>query len=247
MDNYWSNQVILVTGSSRGIGRDLAIHFANLGAKVAINYNSNEQKAKEIIEQASQKDRMRAYKADVSKEEDVVQMIEQISKDLGAVTILVNNAGVTRDGLLMAMSYEDWRTVQSVHMDGMFFCSKAVMRGMVKGRFGRIINISSVSGIKGTAGQTNYSAAKAGMIGFTKALAREMGKRNITCNAIAPGVIETEMTGVLPPEVLKAYEEATALKRFGKASELNGLVEFLAGPNAGYITGQVVAIDGGMV
>ena len=246
MGNYWNSQVVLVTGSSRGIGKDLAIHFSKLGAKVAINYSSSEDKAKEVLRQCNSES-TRVYKANVGVETEVNKMIESISKELGNVTILVNNAGITRDGLLMAMKTTDWTEVMKVHMDGMFYCCRGVLRGMLKNKSGRIINISSVSGIKGTPGQTNYSAAKAGMIGFTKALAREMGKRNITCNAVAPGLIETEMTGVLEAPVLEEYKKNIALQRFGKTNEICGLVEFLSSETAGYITGQCITIDGGLI
>lgn len=244
--NYWQNQVVLVTGASRGIGRELAIRFSSLGAKVAINYVSNEERAKEAIEHCHP-ERTRLYRADIGKESDVTEMISNIEKDLGAVTILINNAGQTRDGLLMAMSTDDWKSVLSTHLDGAFFCSRAVMPSMSKSRFGRIVNVSSVSGIKGTPGQTNYSAAKAGLIGFTRALAREMGKRKITCNAVALGVIETEMSNELPPEVLSVYKDANALKRFGTTSEVADLIEFLSSDRASYLTGQVITLDGGLV
>jgi len=246
MSEYWKKQVVLITGSSRGIGRDLAIHFSQLGCKVAINYAASEQKAKDVLAQCNS-EHTRMYKADVGNESEVNEMIEKISNELGNVTILVNNAGQTRDGLLMVMKTQDWKDVMNTHLDGMFYCSRAVLRGMLKNKGGRIINMASVSGIKGTPGQTNYSAAKAGMIGFTKALAREMGKRNITCNAIAPGVIETEMTEVLSPEVLTEYKKIIPLQRFGNTSELSALVEYLASEKAAYVTGQCITIDGGMI
>ena len=244
--SYWQNQTVLVTGASRGIGRELAIRFSSLGAKVAINYLSNEIRAAEVLKSCNVS-RTRIYRADVGIESDVNSMIEAIEKDLGPITILINNAGQTRDGLLLSMSTEDWRSVMSTHLDGAFFCSRAVMRGMLGKKFGRIINMTSVSGVRGTAGQSNYSAAKAGVIGFTKAVAREMGKRKITCNAVALGVIETEMTGDLTPEVLEAYKATTSLKRFGQTSEVADLVEFLASEKSGYLTGQVVTLDGGMI
>jgi 3-oxoacyl-[acyl-carrier protein] reductase len=244
--SFWENQVVLVTGASRGIGRELAIRFSSLGAKVAINYVSNEERAKEVLEKCNP-EKTKLYRADVGIETDVTAMIERIEADFGDVTILVNNAGQTRDGLLMLMSAEDWRAVMSTHLDGAFYCSRAVMRGMVSNKFGRVINISSVSGIKGTAGQTNYSTAKAGLIGFTRALSREMGKKKITCNAVALGVIETEMTQDLSPEVLKGYKDSTSLKRFGQTSEVADLVEFLASDKSSYLTGQVITLDGGLV
>jgi len=245
-NTYWASQTVLVTGASRGIGRDMAVHFSSLGAKVAINYNSSESAAIEVAEKCSP-DKTKIYRADIGDENQVNQMFSQIEQDLGPVTVLVNNAGITRDGLLMMMSTQDWRDVMRTHVDGPFFCSRAAMRGMVSKRFGRILNIGSVSGIKGTAGQCNYSAAKAAMIGFTRALSREMGKKNITANVLALGVIDTEMSQVLSEEVLKAYKDQTSLKRFGKTEEVAKMAAFLTGPDAAYLTGQVITLDGGMV
>ncbi|MGE3975124.1 MAG: 3-oxoacyl-ACP reductase FabG [Bdellovibrionales bacterium] len=243
---FWQNQVVLVTGASRGIGRELAIRFSALGAKVAINYVSNQARAEEVLALCNAEN-TRLYQADVGNEDDVTKMVEQIETDLGEVTILVNNAGQTRDGLLMMMSAENWKSVLSTHLDGAFYCSRAVMRGMVSNKFGRVINITSVSGIKGTAGQCNYSAAKAGLIGFTRALSREMGRKKITCNAVALGVIDTEMTQDLSADVLQAYKDSTSLKRFGQTSEVADLVEFLASDKSNYLTGQVITLDGGLV
>lgn len=243
---YWQEQVVLVTGGSRGIGAELAAHFSSLGAKVAINFASNRGQAEATLARCAS-ERTKLYQADVGKEEDVARMMEAIEADLGAVSVLVNNAGQTRDGLLMTMKTEDWRSVMSTHLDGAFFCSRHAVKGMLGARHGRIVNISSVSGIKGTAGQTNYSAAKAGLIGFTRALAREMGKKKITCNAVALGVIDTEMTQVLAPEVLAEYKQGIAVKRFGNVAEVAKLVEYIAGPDAGFLTGQVITFDGGMI
>jgi len=243
--SFWENQVVLVTGASRGIGRELAVRFSHLGAKVAVNYVSNEARARETLALCDP-ERTRLYKADVGSESEVTAMMEAIEADLGAVTVLINNAGQTKDGLLMMMEAEDWRSVMRTHLDGAFYCSRAVMRGMISNKWGRVINITSVSGIKGTAGQTNYSAAKAGLIGFTKALSREMGKKKITCNAVALGVIETEMTQVLSADVLKVYKETTSLKRFGQPHEVADLVEFLASDKSSYLTGQVLTLDGGI-
>ncbi len=243
---YWLEQTVLITGSSRGIGRALAMHFSLLGCKVAINYSSNEEKAKETLALCNSK-QTRIYKADVGNENDVNKMIEAIESELGEITILINNAGVTKDGLMMAMSTEDWRAVMNTHLDGAFFCSRAVMRNMVRKRYGRIINITSVSGIKGTAGQVNYSAAKAGLIGFTKALAREMGKKKITTNAIALGLIETDMTSTLDESVLDQYKQMTSLKRFGTPDEVCKLAEYLASSGSSYMTGQVLTLDGGIL
>lgn len=243
---YWNDQIILITGASRGIGSELAKRFSSLGAKVAINYASNQAKAEETLDQCD-KSRTKLYQADVGNEAEVDKMLKAIEADFGPVTVLINNAGQTRDNLLMMMSAEEWRSVMSTHLDGAFFCSRGVLRGMMSKKRGKIINISSVSGIRGTAGQCNYSAAKAGLIGFTRALSREMGKKKITCNAVALGVIDTEMTQVLAPEVIKAYNDMTSLKRAGKTSEVADLLEFLASEKSDYLTGQVIALDGGMV
>ncbi|MBI4042408.1 MAG: 3-oxoacyl-ACP reductase FabG [Deltaproteobacteria bacterium] len=246
MQAYWSEQVALVTGSSRGIGREIALRFYTLGAKVAINYHQSQQKADELLK-ASDSNRLKIYRADVGNEEDVHSMVEKIERELGSVTILVNNAGITRDNLLMMMTAEEWRSVLATHLDGAFYCTRAVLSGMLANRHGRIINISSVSGVKGTAGQTNYSTAKAGLIGLTKSLSREIGRKNITCNALVLGLIETEMTEKVDSEVLAQYKTLTALKRFGKTGDVADMVEFLSSPKAGYITGQVHVVDGGIL
>ncbi len=245
-EEYWREQTVLVTGGSRGIGRELVRRFAGLGARVAGTYLSNQAQAEALAAECGP-ERVRFYRADVSKEEDVAAMVAAARKDLGPITVLVNNAGQTRDGLLMTMKTSDWREVLGTHLDGAFFCTRAVLRDMLGKRRGRIVNVASISGLRGTAGQCNYSAAKAGLIGFTRALAREMGKKNITVNAVALGVIDTEMTAVLSEDVRAAYKEQTSLKRFGSVQEVADLVEFVAGPRAAYMTGQVLPLDGGMV
>lgn len=245
-DTYWSAQTVLITGSSRGIGRELAMRFSRLGARVAGNYVANEALARQLLDECAP-ERTRVYRADVGNEDEVQGMMAAIQRDLGRVTVLVNNAGQTRDSLLMTMKTEDWRSVLATHLDGAFYCTRAVLRHMLDARHGRVVNVTSVSGVKGTVGQCNYSAAKAGLIGLTKALAREMGKKNITVNAVALGVIDTEMTRALGDQVLARYRESTALKRFGTTAEVGDLVEFLAGPKASYITGQVVVLDGGIL
>ena len=243
---YWEDHTVLVTGASRGIGREIAIHLSKLGCRVAVNYNSSQSHAEEVLSQCNP-EKTKIYKADVGQEDQVKAMIDAIEKDLGQVTLLINNAGQTRDTLLMTMSTDDWKSVMATHLDGAFFCTRGVVRGMVRKKFGRVVNITSVSGIKGTPGQCNYSAAKAGLIGFTKALAREMGKKNITSNAIALGVIDTDMTRVLSEEVLNQYKDATAVKRLGTTNEVAKLVEYLCGPDSGYITAQVITLDGGII
>ena len=243
---YWQNHTVLVTGASRGIGRELVRRFAQLGARVAGTYRSSQAQAEALLEECG-RERVRLYRADVSQEQEVLDMVAAARKELGPITVLVNNAGQTRDGLLLTMKTADWRDVLATHLDGAFFCTRAVLRDMLAKRHGRIVNVASVSGVKGTVGQCNYSAAKAGLIGLTKALAREMGKKNITVNAVALGVIETDMTGALPDEVRAAYKESTSLKRFGTVGDVADLVEFVTGPRAGYMTGQVLPLDGGLL
>lgn len=243
---YWEKQVILITGASRGIGRDIAIRLSSLGAKVAINYCSNDEKAAEVLSLCN-KDKTKLYKADVSDETQVETMIDKIESDLGPISVLINNAGITKDGFLMTMSTLDWKAVLETSLYGAFYCSRSAVKHMIPERNGRIINISSISGIKGTAGQTNYSAAKAGLIGFTKALAREVGKWKITCNAVALGLIETDMSSVVPPEIIKGYKDSTALKQLGSTQNVSDLIEFIASDKAEYMTGQVLTLDGGII
>lgn len=245
-EDYWREQTVLVTGASRGIGCELLRRFAQLGARVAGTYLASQARAEALLEELG-RERVRLYRADVSKEQDVLDMAAAARKDLGPITVLVNNAGQTRDGLLLTMKSADWKDVLATHLDGAFYCTRAVLRDMLGKRHGRIVNVTSVSGVKGTAGQSNYSAAKAGLIGLTRALAREMGKKNITVNAVALGVIETDMTSVLPPDVLADYKQSTSLKRFGSVGDVADLVEFVAGPRAGYMTGQVLPLDGGLL
>lgn len=242
-----SGQVALVTGASRGIGREIALAMAGKGARVAINYNTNAGAAQEVVEQiiAAGGEAM-AWQADVSKTEQAQALVEKVLESWGRLDILVNNAGITRDTLLMRMSEEDWDRVLEVNLKGYFNCCKAVVRTMARARQGRIINISSVVGIRGNAGQVNYSAAKAGVIGLTKSLAREVGSRNITVNVVAPGFIDTDMTKVLPDEIKEQMQKSIPLARLGDAADVAGLTVFLAGPEASYITGQVIAVDGGM-
>lgn len=242
-----SGQVALVTGASRGIGREIALAMAGKGARVAINYNTNAGAAQEVVEQiiAAGGEAM-AWQADVSKTEQAQALVEKVLESWGRLDILVNNAGITRDTLLMRMSEEDWDRVLEVNLKGYFNCCKAAVRTMARARQGRIINISSVVGIRGNAGQVNYSAAKAGVIGLTKSLAREVGSRNITVNVVAPGFIDTDMTKVLPDEIKEQMQKSIPLARLGDAADVAGLTVFLAGPEASYITGQVIAVDGGM-
>jgi 3-oxoacyl-[acyl-carrier protein] reductase len=240
-------QVALVTGASRGIGRAIALALATEGAKVVVNYARSSTAAEEIVATiTAEGGQALALQADVSQSDQVDALISGTLEAFGRIDILVNNAGITRDTLLLRMKLEDWQAVIDLNLTGVFLCTKAVAKGMLKQRSGRIINIASVAGQMGNPGQANYSAAKAGVIGFTKTVAKEMASRGVTVNAVAPGFIETDMTGDLPntEEILKFIP----LGRFGKPEDIAGMVRFLAAdPAAAYITGQVFNVDGGMV
>ena len=241
------NRIALVTGGSRGIGKAIAFELANRGAAVAINFAHSDDAAKHVVEQISaQGGNAIAIQADISDFQQAQDLIKNTIKSLGGLDILVNNAGITRDTLIMMMSEEDWDLVQATNLKGTFNCSKAAIRHMMRKRYGRIINISSVSGQMGNAGQTNYSASKAGQIGFTKALAREVASRNITVNAIAAGYIDTDIWSNVPQDVREMMVSIIPLGRKGKPEEVAYAVAFLASEQAAYITGQVLGIDGGM-
>lgn len=241
-------KVALVTGASRGIGRAIAIALAEAGADVAVNYSGNEVKAQEVVAEIELLGRKAiAIRANVASGEQVEQMVSQVLDTFGKLDILVNNAGITRDNLLMRMKEEDWDQVLDTNLKGVFHCTKAVTRPMMKQRSGRIINISSVVGVMGNAGQANYAAAKAGVIGLTKSTARELASRGITVNAIAPGFIETDMTDVLGENVRAELMKAIPLARLGKPKDIAKAVRFLASEDGEYITGQVIHVDGGMV
>ena len=241
------DKVAIVTGAGRGIGESIARHFVEAGAKVAVVSRSEANSSKvaaalESIRPGSAK----AYAVDVADFDAVQTVGEQIVADFGRVDILVNNAGITRDTLAMRMSSDDWDAVLDTNLKGSFNFIRAVLRTMVKQRSGRIINISSVSGLMGLAGQANYAASKAGLIGQTKALAKEVASRGITVNAVAPGFIDTDMTAVLNEEIRKGALAQIPLARFGQPEDIAAAVGFLSGPSASYITGQVLAVDGGM-
>lgn len=240
-------RVAVVTGASRGIGRAIALELARRGAVVVVNFAGNVDAAGQTasgIRQAGGE--AMVVKADVADQEQVSQMMKQVLDKYGRVDILVNNAGIARDNLLPRLREEDWDAVMNVNLKGAYNCARAVMRPMLKARWGRIINISSVVGLTGNAGQANYAAAKAGLLGFTRSLARELGSRNITVNAVAPGYITTDMTAGLAEENKARMLQNVPLGRFGAPEEVAAAVAFLAGEAAGYITGQVIVVDGGM-
>ena len=248
MEKPFEGKVAIVTGAGRGIGEAIARRLADGGAKVAVvsRTEANAAKTAEAINGAHP-DAAKAYAVDVADFQAVQELGEAIVTDFGKVDILVNNAGVTRDGLSMRMSSEDWDAVVDTNLKGAFNFIRAVQRPMAKQRSGRIINIASVVGITGNAGQANYSASKAGLIGLTKTMARELSGRGVTSNVVAPGFIETDMTSVLPESIRTAVVEKIPLARFGAPDDIAAAVAFLAGPEAGYITGQVLVVDGGMV
>jgi len=242
----FEGKTVVVTGSTRGLGKAIAEKFAGLGANVVINGTSETvfQTEAEFLKKGY---RVKAFEGDISLPEKAQGLIQTAVEAFGTIDVLVNNAGVIRDGLLMKMSVEDWDTVLDINLKSAFLCTKAVSRIMMKKRNGTIINITSVIGVMGNAGQANYAASKAGMIGLTKSAAKELGAWGITCNAVAPGLIETDMSNHLPDEIKEKYIAVIPLKRAGTPSEVADTVCFLASDKAKYITGQVIHIDGGMV
>jgi len=242
------DRVALVTGGSRGIGKAVSILLAGLGACVVVNYSSSGEAAEGVVEEINARGgKAIALGGDVSKAAEAAVLVENTMNNYGRLDILVNNAGITRDNLIMRMKDEEWQRVIDINLTGAFNCTKAAVRPMMRQRSGRIINISSVVGIRGNAGQANYSASKAGIIGLTKAVAKEVGSRNITVNAVAPGYIQTDMTEVLSDGVKDEMVKRIVLGRPGKPEDVAWLVVFLASDLSSYITGQIIGVDGGIV
>lgn len=241
------DKVAVITGSSRGIGRAIALKLAGLGAKVVVNYRTNAEAAQEVVEAIqAQGGQAIAVQADVGDAEDAKRLIKTAQTTYGGLDVLVNNAGLHRDTLLVRMSEDDWNEVMHTNLRGTFNCTKAAMRPMMKQRYGRIVNISSVSGLAGNPGQANYSAAKAGVVGFTKAVAKEVGSRNITVNVVAPGYVLTDQTTYLPEELKAKAIEMTPLGRAGMPEDIANAVAFLVSEEASFITGVVLRVDGGL-
>lgn len=240
-------RIALVTGSSRGIGRATAIRLAAKGAKVIVNYRSDEAGAQETCEaiRAAGGEAL-ALQADVSQEDDVLRLFHEAETRVGPVTILVNNAGATNDRLIMQMKLEDFQQVLQTNLVSAFLCTRAALRPMLRARWGRIVNVTSISGLMGQVGQANYAASKAGLIALTKSTAREVASRSITANAVAPGYVPTELTANVSQEFKDYYMQITPLKRYGTADEVAATIAFLCSPEAGYITGQTIAVDGGI-
>lgn len=243
-----TGKTAIVTGGARGIGRAIAMTLAAAGANIVINYSSSSKAADEVVEEAKKLGvRALAFKADVSKDEEIENLVKQVLNDFGSIDILVNNAGITRDNLLIRMSEKDFMDVIDTNLKGAFICTKHVSKVMMKQRAGKIINIASVVGVMGNAGQSNYSASKAGLIGFTKSIAKEIAKRGINVNAVAPGYIQTDMTASLPDKIKEEFLSGIPLSRAGMPQDVANAVLFLSSEYSDYITGQVINIDGGMV
>ncbi|TMB68427.1 MAG: 3-oxoacyl-[acyl-carrier-protein] reductase [Chloroflexi bacterium] len=242
-----SGHVALVTGGSRGIGSSICRHLARHGAAVAVNYYKSEEQAHALrkeIEGAG--GRALVVRGDVRVPEDAERMVQEAIDGLGRLDVLVNNAGFNRDTLLLRMSLDDWDQVMDLNLRAVFLCTRAALRPMMKERWGRVINIGSVSGLAGNAGQANYAAAKSGLIGFTRAVAREMGSRNVTANLIMPGLVITELTKDIRKEIVEGVKQRLLIDRFGTPEDIAATVVFLASDGASYITGQVLAVDGGL-
>jgi 3-oxoacyl-[acyl-carrier protein] reductase len=241
-------RVALVTGGSRGIGKAIALQFANQGIRVAVNYISNKVPADEVVKliEAAGSSAV-AVQGDVTQRVDVERIFAETTEALGAVEILVNNAGIISDSLLMRMSDEDWDSVIDLDLRSIFLCTREAIRTMLRNRWGRVINIGSVVGLRGNSGQANYAAAKAGMVGFTQSIAKEVGSRNITVNCVAPGYVETDIVEDLPPGLKQSIMDRVPIGRFGFPEEIAAMVGFIASDAASYVTGQAIAVDGGLV
>ena len=243
-----TGKTAVVTGGSRGIGKAVALKLAELGANIVVNYTKNPEKAQEVINTIEGMGlKAMAIKADVSNSAEVDELFRRVEENFSTIDILVNNAGITRDTLLVKMKEEDWDNVISINLKGTFNCTKAVIKKMMKQRSGKIVNIASVIGVTGNAGQSNYGASKAGIIGFTKSIAKEVGSRGINVNAVAPGFIETDMTDILSEEIKDNLLTNIPLKQLGKPEDVANTVAFLCREDSKYITGQVINVDGGMV
>ncbi|CAN5580586.1 3-oxoacyl-[acyl-carrier-protein] reductase [soil metagenome] len=241
-------RIAVVTGGGRGIGRAIAVRLGQEGAKVAILYRSNDEEAEKVaglVREAGGE--CETFKGDVASSEDVEALFKGVAEAFGGVEILVNNAGVTRDNIALRMKEDEFDSVIQTNLKGTYLCTKAVLRGMVRARWGRIVNVSSVVGLVGNAGQANYAASKAGIIGLTKSIAREVAPRGITVNAVAPGYVETELTGSLPDEVKDQIRSQIPTGRIGEPEEIAEVVAFVVGEGASYVTGQTITVDGGMV
>jgi 3-oxoacyl-[acyl-carrier protein] reductase len=246
---FLENRIALVTGASQGIGRAIAVALAKHGAQVAVNYYPDQSEKAALVIEEIEKAGGRAFPvaADVTKVAEVEAMVDAVVKRCGSLDILVNNAGITRDQLLLRITDKDWEAVLATNLNGTFYCTRAALKGMVKNRWGRVVSLTSVVGVAGNVGQANYAASKAGIIGFTKSVAKEVGSRGITVNAVAPGFVRTEMTDRIPPNIQEKMLGSIPLGRPAEPEDIAGAVVFLVSPGADYITGQVLHVDGGMV
>ena len=243
-----NGRVSLITGGSRGIGKAIALQFASQGLRVAVNYISNRDAADEVVKLVEDAGSSAVtIQGDVTKRADVERIFAETSEALGPVEILVNNAGIISDSLLMRMSDDDWDSVIDLDLRSVFLCTREAIRTMLRSRWGRVINIGSVVGLRGNAGQANYAAAKAGMVGFTQSIAKEVASRNITVNCVAPGYVETDIVEDLPKELKQSIMDRVPVGRFGFPEEVAGMVGYLASDSASYVTGQAIAVDGGLV
>ncbi|MEA1849995.1 MULTISPECIES: 3-oxoacyl-[acyl-carrier-protein] reductase [Chryseobacterium] len=240
-------KVALITGATRGIGKGIAEMYAQQGAKIAFTYAGSVDKAKELEATLSSVTQIKGYQSDASDFDAAQTLVDEVLKEFGKIDILINNAGITKDNLLLRMSKEDWDKVINVNLDSVFNLTKAVIKPMMKAKEGSIINMTSVVGISGNAGQANYAASKAGVIGFTKSVALELGSRNIRCNAIAPGFIQTEMTDALDDKAKDKWNEAIPMKKLGQTKDIANACVFLGSEMASYITGQTLNVDGGLL